>query len=92
MVARKDKWSFEELMGSMVVGDKIGLDVVLTSGLFPVIRVNLPQLMKILGRVFMTVEFPLEDLCLGSKENSEITSPCITIFCKSIRLPKWHYW
>ena len=34
MVARKDKWSFEELMGSMVVGDKICLDVVLTSQLF----------------------------------------------------------
>ena len=25
----------------------------------------------------MTVEFLLEDLSLGSKENSEITSPCI---------------
>ena len=31
MVARKDKWSFEELMGSMVVGDKICLDVVFST-------------------------------------------------------------
>ena len=41
------------------------------------IRVNLPQLMTIQGREFMTVEFLLEDLSLVSKENSEITSPCI---------------
>ena len=67
MVARKDKWSFEELMGSMVVGDKIGLDVVLTSGLFSVIRVNLPFLMKLPRRRFWRVELLSETLSLGRK-------------------------
>lgn len=48
----------------MTVGDKVCLwHKLLVSS--PVIRINLPWLMKLLGRRSMTVELFLKDLSLG---------------------------
>ena len=76
MVARKDKWSFEELMGRKVVGNKIGLDVVLTSGLFSCDKSQSSSVDENPGEGIYDswISFGRS---VFSKENSEITSPCI---------------
>ena len=54
-------------MEGMIVCDKVCLGEVSICSLLEAdqIKVNLPWLMKLLGRGFMTTEFLLEDLFLG---------------------------
>lgn len=54
-------------MGVMIVCDKICLDVVLTSSLLLVVRLNLPWLMKLQERAPLTTAFLFlwKDLSLG---------------------------
>ena len=52
-------------MGAMIVCDKVCLGVEWTLVSTSVIRGNLPWLMQLLGRGFMTTVFLLEALSLG---------------------------